>query len=286
MKFGFVSLVFTLTISLLFFNSCNPTDHDPLSDPVVQVGEKTLTKGKLFGATPDNLSEQDSLAFAMEYINRWIKAELMLQKAELNLPPEEKDVEQLLEEYRRSLLVHHYQQKLLKQKYSPLITSTEIETYYNNMIDNFQLNEPIFKGLYIVVSNTAPNLDDLKKWYRSDNSEDLVKLESYCYQNAKKYDVFFDNWKSFEQINKKLPKPITNTERVLKSRKYYEISDSLYHYFIAIKDYKLINDTAPLDFVEQKIKAILLNKKRLEFIDKLESDLYEEGLKQKIIKFY
>jgi hypothetical protein len=47
-----------------------------------------------------------------------------------------------------------------------------------------------------------------------------------------------------------------------------------------------VKETAPLEYVENRIKAILLNKKRVDFINNLESDLYEEGIKQKIIKFY
>ena len=44
------------------------------------------------------------------------------------------------------------------------------------------------KGLFVIVPRTAPNLNDLRRWYRSEDNEDLVKLEAYCYQNAKKID--------------------------------------------------------------------------------------------------
>ncbi len=275
--------VLSLIITLL---GCNNTIESPLDKPVVEVGDKALTKKELYELIPDNIPKDDSTIFAQDYLNRWIRSELMLRKAELNLTPQEKDVTKLLEEYRRSLLVHQYQQKMLLQKYSPLITNSEIKDYYNKMIDNFILNENIVKSIFIIVPRTAPNLRDLRKWYRSDNPKHLVLMESYCYQNAKRYDISIEKWKPFSAINGMLPRPISRPDRFLRYNHFYETSDSLNYYYINIKDFVLAKETAPIEYVEDRIKAILLNKKRLDFINKLESDLYDEGLKQKIIKFY
>jgi len=245
-------------LSFITLLGCNDTVDNPLDKPVVEVGDKSLTRKELYDLIPDNIPKD----------------------------PEEKDVTKLLEEYRRSLLVHQYQQKMLLQKYSPLITSSEIKEYYNKMIDNFILNENIVKSIFIIVPRTAPNLRDLRKWYRSDAPEHLVEMESYCYQNAKKYDISLEKWKPFSEINLMLPRQISRPDRFLRYNHYYETSDSLNYYYINIKDFSLAGETAPIEYVEDRIKAILLNKKRLDFINKLESDLYDEGLKQKIIKFY
>ena len=277
--------VFFVTF-IFFLAGCRSTPEDPLDAPLVKIGDKVLTKHDLYDIIPDNISESDSIIFAQDFMNRWIRSELMLRKAELNLSPEEKDVSKLLEEYRRSLLVNLYQQKMLQQKYSPMITQSEILDYYNKMTDNFVLNEDIIKGVFIIVPRSAPNIRDIRKWYKSDEEEDIVKMEAYCFQNAKKYDVFLEKWKPFDEINSQLPRPISNADRFLKYNHNYEVSDSANYYFLRIRDYKLTGEIAPVEYVENRIKAILLNKKRLDFINKLESDLYEEGLKQKIIKFY
>ncbi len=272
-------LIFTLA-------ACSPGNGGEGEDPFVQIGEKILTKNQIYQAVPNGISNEDSTIFAQEYINRWIRSELLLSKAELNLTPEEKDVSALLEEYRRSLLIHQYQQKLLEQKYSPLIKSSEIKNYYTEMVDNFKLSEPIIKGVFVIVPQSAPNIDDLVKLYKSDDSEDLVKLEAYCFQNAKKYEIFLDHWLTLEEISKRLPQAINRPERFLRNNKHYQTSDSLFNYYLSIDEFKVASDLAPLEFVENKIKAILLNKKRLEFIKQLETDLYEEALKNKNINFY
>lgn len=104
-----------------------------------------MTLGELMDAVPDNLADQDSIAIAEDYISRWVRTKLMLRQAEINLSEEEKNVDKLLEEYRTSLLVHMYQQKILEQKHSPLVTSREIEDYYTQMKDNFNLQESIIR---------------------------------------------------------------------------------------------------------------------------------------------
>jgi len=275
-----------LFVFVLTFVGCKPSTDQVNDEPLVKIYDKSLTKGMVYRAIPNILSESDSVIFAQDFINRWIRSELLLSKAELNLTPEEKDVEHLLEEYRRSLLIHQYQQKLLEQKYSPLIKGSEISDYYTRMVDNFKLSEPIIKGIFVVVPKSAPNIDVLKKLYRSDKSEDIIKLEAYCFQNAKKYEVFLDHWLPIKDINSNLPDDISRPERYLKHNSHYETSDSINHYFLSIKEYKLSGHVAPLEHVEDKIKAILLNKKRLEFIKQLEAELYDEALKNKSINFY
>jgi len=52
-----------------------------------------------------------------------------------------------------------------------------------------------------------------------------------------------------------------------------------------IREYMLPGTTAPLKYVEERIKAILLNKKRIEFIQQLAQDLYDEAIREKIITF-
>lgn len=275
-----------LAFLMLVLLSCNNSAKDIGSVPVAKVDNRILTRLELERATPKNLSENDSAAYVQNYINRWVKSALLLRKAELNLNPQEKDVEKILSDYRASLLIHKYKQKLLLQKHTSLITNSEIEAYYNEMIENFKLEDDIIQGVFIKVSLNAPNLSSLKKWYRSDNPDDYLKLEEYSFVNAQKFDNFLDKWVSVEEINKLIPQPLPKYSKFLDYNKFFETSDSISHYFVSIRDFRKANDTAPLSYVEDKIKVILHNKKRIEFIQNLEEELYEEGLKQKVIKFY
>lgn len=278
--------VYLCALSFIVLLSCGSAKDDELKRPIVTVDGNTLTFGDLKNAIPENLSYSDSIALADDFIGRWVRSKLMLRQAELNLSPAEKNVERLLEEYRTSLLVHLYQQKMLDQKHSPLVTSREIAQYYNEMQDNFNLQDNIIKGVFIKVPINAPNQDQLRRWYRSLKQEDIINLEAYSFQYARKYEQFIETWVSFNRINALLPEPIRNQESFLRWTRNHEARDSLYNYYFSVHDYKLAGSTAPLNYVEDRIKAILLNKKRMEFIQRLGQDLYEEALRDKIVNFH
>ncbi|MDR2927250.1 MAG: hypothetical protein LBV41_03475 [Cytophagaceae bacterium] len=280
------TLFYIITTAALLTASCKPSQTTQPNPPIVTVDGYTLTMNDIKKGIPENLLVTDSVAVVEDYINRWVKTRLTLRQAEQNLSPDEKNVEQKLDSYRTSLLVYLYQQKILEQKYTPLLTDSEIRQYYNEMQDNFTLQENIFKGLYIKVPKDSPNQNRLKQWYRSSKQEDLVNLEAYCYQYARQYDNFMDNWVAFRRINRMLPEQIPNEDRFLQWNKSYEAHDSLFNYYISIHEYMLTGVTAPLTYVERRIKAILLNKKRGEFIQQLEQDLYDDAQREKIIKFH
>lgn len=274
-----------ITISIFLF-SCVQVSDTENQEPVAQVEGYVLTATELSSAIPEGLSDTDSTSFAQNYIARWVKRMLLLRKAELNLSAKEKDVAQLLEDYRASLLVHKYQQKLLEQKYAPNITDSEIETYYENMKDNFTLQQTIVKGMFIKVPLAAPNLKTVKTLFKSDKEEDLKKLEAYCYQNANKFENFGDKWTETTKFNALMPESVPSESRFFKRNDFFETQDSTYVYYLYINEYKLKSEVAPVEFVRGRIESILLNKNRIKFIQNLEEELYEEGLEQKKIKFY
>ncbi len=278
-----LSLLVVVTALLL---TCDRAKEELTSKAVVKVGSEVLTESDLKEVLPPDVNDEDSAALADEYINRWVRNKLFLRQAESNLTEEEKDVSQMLDEYRTSLLVNKYQQKMLEQKYSPLLKNEEIQQYYEQMQDNFTLQENIIKGLIMKVPLDAPGQNEVRRWCRSASSESLVQLENYSLQNARMYNVFLDTWVPFQRINANLPDPVRNEERFLKYNRYYETTDDQYRYFLLVTDSQFIGSIAPLAYVEERIKAILMNKKRGEFIKDLEKQLYEEALQQKNINFY
>ncbi len=286
MKNHIVGSIFFPLFFCLLLSGCYTVGNGSPDQAVVTVDNMVLTLGELANAIPDNISTEDSMVIAEDYVGKWVRSRLMLRQAESNLSAEEKNVDQLLEEYRTSLLVHRYQQKMLEQRHSPLVTSREIENYYNQMKENFNLHENIIQGLFIKVPIEVPNQAQLRSWLKSGRQEDILNIEAYSFQYARKYDQFIENWIPFSRINLILPAPILNENNFLRYSGFYNSSDDSYNYYLAIYDYKLAGDTSPLQFVEDRIKAILLNKKRTEFLNQLSQDLYDEGLRDKTVNFH
>jgi hypothetical protein len=121
---------------------------------------------------------------------------------------------------------------------------------------------------------------------RSDNQKDIQELESLCYQFAEKFDYFNEEWITMDRLSLELKEDISNQENFLKRNNYYETSDSNSVYLIKIYDYRLIGNLSPFEYVEEDIKRIIWNNRRIEFIEALENGIYSEALKRNDFKVY
>ncbi|WGU70516.1 hypothetical protein QIU18_14245 [Capnocytophaga canimorsus] len=54
-------------------------------------------------------------------------------------------------------------------------------------------------------------------------------------------------------------------------------------YLIQVKDVLRISEQAPMDYMENALKQIILNQRKLEFVKKLETDILNSGIKKKTI---
>ncbi|MFO7844812.1 MAG: peptidyl-prolyl cis-trans isomerase [Bacteroidales bacterium] len=272
-----VRLLFSLMLLSLFF-ACKKKNNEKDDIPLARVYDKYLYKSDLKQLLPSDISQEDSITLAKNYINEWIKKQLMLEKAEENLSDETKNIEKQIEDYRSSLLIFKYRQELIKQKIDTVITQQEIESYYNENSANFILNHNIVKALYLKLSKESPEINKVKQWYKSDDAEDLTKLEDYCYQYATKFDNFKNEWIPFSHLLSELPLDIDDEERYLRYNKYIETQDSLFYYFVNIKDYALRSTIQPIEYAKPKVKTIILNKRKFSFFEELENTTYNNAL--------
>jgi len=272
-------------LSLFFFSACQSGKYGD-EKPVAKVNDKQLYQSQVSEVVPDNTSKEDSSRIAQNYIHQWVKKQLLISKAELNLPEEAKDVEQLVEDYRNSLIIHKYEQLMVKQKLDTVINQFEIDKYYDDYKANFTLSKNIIKALYIKIAKPVPALKKVQKLYKSEKEKDWDDLEDYCFQNATKFDSFDDQWIYSQNLLNKIPVQIDKEELFLSRNKYFEAQDSSYHYFVKIKEFRLKNSLSPLPFVREDIQRIILNKRKLEFIQNLEEDIYRDAENKNKFKIY
>ncbi|MBN2596508.1 MAG: hypothetical protein JXR82_06945 [Marinifilaceae bacterium] len=274
-----------LLLLFVILYSCN-SNKSKNDKPVAKVNDNILYLSTVKEVIPNGISKEDSLLIAQNYTHQWIKKQLIISKAELNLSEEDKDVSKMVEDYRSSLIIHKYQQQLIEQKIDTLVSQFEIENYYRNYSANFILNRNILKALYIKVPIPVPNLSEVQKLYKSEKEDDWSELEDYCFQNATKFDNFSDRWIYAQELLNKLPGSIKDEDKFLKHTKYYETSDSTHHYFVKIQEFELKDNLAPLPFVKEDIKKILLNKRKIQFIKNLEENIYRDAESKNKFKIY
>jgi hypothetical protein len=255
-----------------------------MEKPLAAVGDKYLYKSDLSSILPNNLTYSDSLKKANDYRINWIRKELMLKRAEENLSSEQKDVQSELEDYRASLIIHRYQQELVKQRLDTVITDKNIQEYYEKNSERFILQKNIIKGIYIEVPKEVDSPEKIKKWLSADETESTTELETYSFQYAVKFDYFIEKWMDFSLIESRIPLSINNKKQFIEQNRFVEASDSLNSFYLSIKEFMLIGEKAPYNFVKDQIENLILNNRKLELIKELEKNVLEQGKEKNLYK--
>ena len=254
--------------------------------PLVEVAGKFLYQEDLRKVLPLNLSADDSTLFAENYIRNWVEDVLLFDKAEGNIPNNEK-IRNLVESYRKALVMHTYQEELVRQKLSNEITQTEIADYYEKNKSLFVLDKPIVKGLFIKVPLQSAGLADVRRWYKKNAQDAIEKLEKYSLRHAVTYDYFYDNWRPVDEIEALVPsKSWTEKDDYLNQNRNVEFKDTAFVYFLHIEEFQGTGKQKPLDFASEEIKEILIILKREEFINKVKEDLYRQASDKNKINYY
>ncbi len=274
-----------LALLTILFIQCknNQSSEDTV---IAKVGDNKLYLNELSKIVPSGMNMEDSTLIADDYIKKWIKQELLIQKANENLTPEQKDVTREMMEYRNSLIIYKYKNELMKQRMDTTVTKNQIEQYYNEHTDNFNLNTDIVKAIFVKIPNEVANPTQLKSLIENTSDEGLEELREYCLQYAKGFDLFMDRWVDFEMIRKNLPPVLGDTERLLTGKKQIEAKDSVYYYLVSLQDYKLKNQIAPLEYVEDNIRNLILNQRKITFLKEIEDNIYKEGVRQNKFTIY
>ena len=208
----------------------------------------------------------------------------MLRLAEENLAEDQKDVQRELDEYRTSLIIHRYQQQLISQKLDTVITSENIHQFYDSNPQQFILDQHIVKAIYIEVPKNLAKVDQLKRWMSTLDDKSRTELEKYSFQYATKFDYFNDQWIDFSQIRSRMPVGIASPDAALRRNSFIETYEGNKYYLAAIKDYRLIGDKAPFEFVKDRIANLILNNRKMEFIEELQKNIYQKAKKENLFK--
>lgn len=265
---------------LLLLGSCSENTTTEQKGTLVKINERTLTKEDVLSVLPKKLSSADSLLWAESYIKQWVKDNLVYDVALRNLDDDNRaEIDRLVDSYRRSLVRYRYQEQLVHERLSANITDEEKQKFYDENQDQFVLDHSLVKGLFLKIPIDAPNLDEVKKWYRSTSEASIEKIEKYSVQNALVYDYFYDKWVSFDEVVANIPIKVTNENEFLRTHSFVETADSSYCYLLNIEEYVAKGKIAPFEYASTQISDMLVNQRKVQFLKNFEEELYNDAIR-------
>jgi hypothetical protein len=274
-------------ISIILCVSCEYFQPSKDGEAIARVGESYLYKSDIAPLLSENTSKDDSAVVVNNYINRWATQQLFIQRAKINLPQEkQKAFDALVEEYRKGLYIEAYKEAIVKKTIDTTVTGFDEAAYYDSNKENFKLNEELLKIRYININKDNSNVEEITELFMSFEAEDKVVLDSLAIQ-FNNYSLNDSIWVKATQVFRKIPVITTeNKAKYLKKSQFSQIEDSLELYLVRIEDMIGRNDIAPLAYVRPTVRQIILNKRKLEFIRKLEKDITKDAVKRKQFEIY
>lgn len=267
-------------IVLAFLFSCNGANNKNDDTVLARVYDIFLYESDITGIVPANSSAGDSLLIVKNYINNWIRQQLIIRQAEVNLKAEDKDFSKQLETYRNSLITFKYESFLISQNLDTIVNDQEIEEYYNNNKSNFQLKSNIVKVDYVKLEqDNAYNKRIKNLIQRRDTSTIMLdSLRYYCQTRAIDFMVEPEQWIYFDDLLKLVPINTYNQEIYLKNNTFVELKDDPFVYYINFLEFSIKDDLSPIDFEKENIKTLILNRRKAELINKMHEEIFDDAL--------
>lgn len=239
-----------------------------------------LSIEELREVAPKFKSKEDSIKWSESYILNWMKEKSFLEKARLTLSSEEIDFSHQLENYKNSLVRHRFEEWIVFKYLDTVVTKEEVESYYTENKSSFLLLDYMVQPHFVSVDLdlSKKKKKEIKKLFKSKKAGDWKKLDKLCYELDADYELFDSTWYKWKDFSGSFDLKIQKTSSWLRYNNFIEFEDSLNYHLILFEDYKLKNQVSPLEFEKEKIKKIILLKRKLKLIKEKKEELYQDYL--------
>jgi hypothetical protein len=275
-----------IILALVLLTACSTFFKKKTERPLAKVHEEYLYESDLKGVIPHGTSAKDSVTITKSFIDNWVRQRLIIDQAKRNLTSEQLDFARQMEDYKNSLTVYEYENALVRQKLDTLVTDEEIENYYDANQQNFLLKDNIVQIQYVKLPVKSPAIKQFRNLLSSDKPEDRIRLADQCEKAASDFFLDDQNWLLFNDVLKQIPIKTYNQEDYLKNHRMVEYQDSLSVYLVRIKDFKIKESISPLSFEKDRIKDIILNKRKIDLINKMHQDVYDRAQQHNEFEIY
>ncbi|MFC4222099.1 peptidyl-prolyl cis-trans isomerase [Flagellimonas marina] len=282
------SLFLLGTLGALLVSSCEGLfNKEEDREPLARVGDTYLYKEDIASLIQDDMSAADSTLFVTNYINNWASKQLLLSKSKINLPEEKlAEFDRLVSNYRSDLYTRAYIEALVLQAQDTSVSNSQLQQYYEREKENFKLNEKLVQLRFVGMSEQFLDKDQVKAKIRDWKESDKKYLDSIAVQFKKMH--FNDSiWVSASRVIEEIP-PLTpvNEEKHLKKSQFFELQDSLEVYLGMVTNVLEVNDTAPFEYISPDIRQLILNRRRMDYVKKLETEIIDEAIKKNEFEVY
>ena len=268
----------------LFFSSCRFVSDDN-SKNIARYGESFLTKEEFLSLT-EGVKINESISMINSIINNWAIEKILIERAELNLNEAKiQKIQSLADDYKSSLLSEAYLEALVNSAINLEVDSLEIINLFENNKSLFNLNQDIFKLVYIELPLDFSDTYEVRSKIKRFKRDDQIFLDSISFR-FKSFSLTTDDWISQNILMQKFPFLTNYSYRSLKNYNFFQFKDSLSLYLIKINEYVKKGDISPIDYVMPTLEYMSLNSRKKELMLSIKTDILKDALEKNKLEIY
>ena len=232
---------------------------------------------------PMGLSQEDSLAMARDFIDSWVKEKLLLHEAERHLSPREKNFDREMSDYRNSLLLQRYLDKIwMGDTADKAVAEREITDFARSLDDRYTVAKEIVRVNYVKMPTRSDKLPQVREILfdetrRTEQKDALVTMLG----DTIEYLLDDDEWLYLDDLQNEVSFQIDVQKfggRGSALRIEKEVGEN--SVLLVILDYRSqrsVNETK-----EERAAAgmLLMNQRRTQVINQYVQKLYDRAMKE------
>lgn len=215
-------------------------------DIVAQYRDSVLLMPDIVKQLPADISKEDSAALIKKIIDQWIEG-FLIEDLAANQIDDMDRINALTDMYRRSLIADSYRRKMRQNGVQP-VDIDNAKKYYKTHLNEFKLERPIVKGLYIRLPATSRHLDDIRNWMKIADPESYDELENTGRREATGFSYFADRWADFDVIAGDIPHKLGDADKFVAETVDFETELNGTIYILHLTDFRKSGDIMPEEY--------------------------------------
>lgn len=269
---------------VFLLTACRHDDTAELqrSDLLVMLGDSALYEHEVVARIPAGIAPEDSARLFAGVVDSWIEDQLLMQVA-LDHLADADEIERLVEQYRRNLIVSRYLSRV-REGGRGRVDEKDIRAYYARHSDEMLTERPLVRGAYLKVSVREPKLDRLRKWMAEASPRTFENIEKHGLEHAQEYDYFGDRWVDWQTVARQIPYRFYDAEAFLEANTDFETTYGDWVYLLHVADYLPAGSVMPYEFARAQITECLEQQVMRETERRLIQRLVSQALDDRLLR--
>ncbi len=274
-----------LCIVLFLFDCGTPSGESSGIKLLAEVEGEQLYLSELEGMIPPGSTSEDSSLIINAFVEKWVREAVLLNEAERNVP-KDFNIDQLVRDYRASLVKNNYENILIDQLMDSTVTNAEIGNFYEANREYFRLNEPIIRYWLLQLPENHSEINEVKKWWQQiSKEENQEKILDFVGRNSIDAKLKDSVWYEVSELIEELPTGWMTKANVATVTNFIRKDEGVEYFF---RPFQVLqkNATPPQSFLKAKIKRAILHQRKQKFLEEKKEEMYTRELRQQKIKIY